>query len=69
MPRPLGLAKPLGRPRPRVAVLPLPAFPRTDGKRDCRDVVLVCLAAGFDVVGGLSTNEVSVVLKLHVSED
>jgi hypothetical protein len=47
-----------------VAVLPPPELPRTDGRRDCRDVVLVCFAAGFDVVGGLSTNEVSVVMKV-----
>lgn len=64
MPRPLGLASPLGRPRARPLARPRPAVPRAAGSRDCLVDAEGAAALGFVVVaGGLSTNDVPVVLE------
>lgn len=67
MPRPLGLANPLGRPprpSPRPPLPPPAPLVAAVGTRDARGLGFGVenFGVGLDEVGGFSTNEVSVVL-------
>lgn len=64
MPRPRGLASPLGRPRPRAVSLPVAVdeLPRAEGRRDCRVSAARVFEVDLVIAVGFSTNEVSVVL-------
>lgn len=61
--RPRGLTRPLGRLEERLFSLPLVELPRADGKRDWRCSGTFCFELGLVDFGGLSTKDISVVLR------